>query len=117
MPSIAVVGIQWGDEGKGKVVDALTAEADVVVRYGGAAIAEKEPLLRDVAPEAVDVARLMDSCRRWGSALWPEGGAPFVHDTTALLHAILRIGKRVLFEGAQGALLDVDFGTYPYVTS
>src|SRR6185295_19028426 len=37
MPSIAVVGVQWGDEGKGKVVDALTAQADVVVRYGGGA--------------------------------------------------------------------------------
>src|SRR5687768_12289403 len=37
MPSIAVVGVQWGDEGKGKVVDALTDQADVVVRYGGGA--------------------------------------------------------------------------------
>ena len=37
MPSVAVVGVQWGDEGKGKVVDALTGEADVVLRYGGGA--------------------------------------------------------------------------------
>ena len=42
---------------------------------------------------------------------------PFVRDTTQYLNAELKKGKRVLAEGAQGALLDVDFGTYPYVTS
>lgn len=41
----------------------------------------------------------------------------YVTDTTALLHAALRDGKRILAEGAQGALLDVDHGTYPFVTS
>ena len=35
MPNIAVVGAQWGDEGKGKVVDFLAADADYVVRYQG----------------------------------------------------------------------------------
>ena len=35
MPSIVVVGAQWGDEGKGKVVDLLTEFADLVVRYQG----------------------------------------------------------------------------------
>jgi adenylosuccinate synthase len=247
MPSVAVVGVQWGDEGKGKVVDALTAEADVVVRYGGganaghtvyvgeekfvlhlipsgilhpgklcvigngvvvdpdallaeieelkkrgvavsgenlqisdrahvvmpyhialdrwresragkgkigttgrgigpcytdktarvgirvgdlgderlleqrirAALAEKEPFLREAAPEACDVPRLLGLCRRWAEALSPEGApGKLVGDTMSLLHVQLdRLRKRVLFEGAQGALLDVDFGTYPYVTS
>jgi adenylosuccinate synthase len=42
---------------------------------------------------------------------------PFVADTTAYLLDALEGGRRVLFEGAQGALLDVDHGTYPYVTS
>jgi adenylosuccinate synthase len=42
---------------------------------------------------------------------------PHVADTTALLHRGLKEGKRILFEGAQGSLLDVDHGTYPYVTS
>jgi adenylosuccinate synthase len=37
VPGLVVVGAQWGDEGKGKVVDLLAAEADVVVRYGGGA--------------------------------------------------------------------------------
>ncbi len=37
MPGIAIIGAQWGDEGKGKVVDALAGEADLVVRYSGGA--------------------------------------------------------------------------------
>ena len=42
---------------------------------------------------------------------------PFITDTISLLHTALAQGKSVLAEGAQGALLDLDFGTYPYVTS
>ncbi len=43
--------------------------------------------------------------------------APYVCDTTEMLLTSLEQGERVLFEGAQGSLLDVDHGTYPYVTS
>ena len=42
---------------------------------------------------------------------------PYVTDTSLLLHAGLREGKNVLLEGAQGTLLDLDKGTYPFVTS
>ncbi|MGC8644491.1 MAG: adenylosuccinate synthase [Isosphaeraceae bacterium] len=42
---------------------------------------------------------------------------PHVRDTTAWLHQALAGGRRLLFEGAQGSLLDVDHGSYPYVTS
>jgi adenylosuccinate synthase len=42
---------------------------------------------------------------------------PFVRDTTSWLHNALEDGRRLLFEGAQGSLLDVDHGSYPYVTS
>ncbi len=42
---------------------------------------------------------------------------PFATDTTAFLLDALEAGKKVLFEGAQGALLDIDHGTFPYVTS
>ena len=42
---------------------------------------------------------------------------PFVTDTIYYLNDAVNSGKKVLFEGAQGALLDVDFGTYPFVTS
>ncbi|WP_069650993.1 adenylosuccinate synthase [Caloranaerobacter ferrireducens] len=41
----------------------------------------------------------------------------YVVDTTALLNEAIENGKKILFEGAQGTLLDIDFGTYPYVTS
>jgi adenylosuccinate synthase len=42
---------------------------------------------------------------------------PFVADTVERLNDAIERGRRVLFEGAQGTLLDIDFGTYPYVTS
>ncbi len=42
---------------------------------------------------------------------------PFVQDTSVRIFDELKAGKRVLFEGAQGMLLDIDYGTYPYVTS
>ncbi len=42
---------------------------------------------------------------------------PYVADTDVLLQEAVRSGKKVLFEGAQGAMLDLDSGTYPYVTS
>jgi len=43
--------------------------------------------------------------------------APLVTDTSLMLDTALRKGERVLFEGAQGTMLDIDMGTYPYVTS
>ena len=43
--------------------------------------------------------------------------APFVTDTAVLLNDAINAGKNVMFEGAQGALLDIDHGTYPFVTS
>ena len=42
---------------------------------------------------------------------------PYLADTTGLIHQAIQQGKRILFEGAQGTMLDVDHGTYPYVTS
>lgn len=48
---------------------------------------------------------------------YAERLARYVVDGTALVHEALGAGKRVLFEGAQGTLLDVDHGTYPFVTS
>src|SRR6204780_3212345 len=46
-----------------------------------------------------------------------EQVAPFVTDTSALLNKAIRAGKSVMFEGAQGTMLDIDHGTYPFVTS
>ena len=62
--------------------------------------------------EPLDASSVYDEYAAYGEAL-----APMVADTTALLHQALDDGKRILFEGAQGTLLDIDHGTYPYVTS
>ena len=43
--------------------------------------------------------------------------APFVCDTASLLNKALAHGDSIIFEGAQGTMLDIDHGTYPFVTS
>ena len=43
--------------------------------------------------------------------------APYITDTSRLLNEAIDVGRKVLLEGAQGTLLDIDHGTYPYVTS
>lgn len=48
---------------------------------------------------------------------WRERIGPYITDTSVLINEALDEGRRVLFEGAQGAMLDIDHGTYPYVTS
>jgi adenylosuccinate synthase len=54
----------------------------------------------------------------WERAVaWGEKLAPYVDDVGVTLDAALRAGRSVLLEGAQGTLLDVDHGTYPFVTS
>ena len=50
-------------------------------------------------------------------ALWSTKLAPFIRDTTAQLHTLLAGGQSILFEGANATLLDIDHGTYPFVTS
>lgn len=50
-------------------------------------------------------------------ARYKEEIAPYVADTAPLVNKAIDEGRRVLFEGAQGTLLDIDHGTYPYVTS
>ncbi len=229
MPGIAMIGAQWGDEGKGKVVDALAAEADYVVRYSGGANAGHTVVVggevfklhhlpcgtlherptsvlgggmvvdpwtfldelaglearrdpgtvlisteahlvlphhkkndegggfvgttgRGIGPAYSDKARrigvragdLLDdgllgerlsrlieakpnSTARVGwvnveaalAELEEVRGrlAPLVADTGALVREALREGRRVLFEGGQGTMLDLAYGTYPYVTS
>ncbi|MEQ8262669.1 adenylosuccinate synthase [Pseudohaliea sp.] len=63
-----------------------------------------------VAP--LDVNAVADAALAQGEEL-----LPMMADVTALLHELRRKGARILFEGAQGSLLDIDHGTYPFVTS
>jgi len=240
MANVVVVGAQWGDEGKGKIVDWLSERADVIARFQGghnaghtlvidgvtyklsllpsgivrggklsvigngvvldpwALLAEIDKLagqgvrvspenlmiaenaalilpvhgeldrareaqnsvarigttgrgigpayedkvgrrglrVADLADEATldaRIARLLThhNALRSGLGLPPIDAAglkaalievaprilPYAGPVWKVMHEARRAGKRILFEGAQGALLDVDFGTYPYVTS
>ncbi len=62
--------------------------------------------------EPISVSDVLDEAARWAKEL-----KPMVGDVTALLHAHRRQGDNILFEGAQGVYLDIDHGTYPFVTS
>ena len=243
MPGTCVIGLQWGDEAKGKLVDILTEEHEIVVRYAGGANAGHtvvsdgqtwklsiipSGILRDgvacvvtggvvldpakvidemdglesrgvrmhgklqlsdrahvVFPWHVVEDRLLDGSLSGGGAIgttgrgigpcyrdkvgrslairlgdlyrpdfrakvehvvdfknrlfanWPGAAPtpldaaaihaqyaayakrlePHIADTTAFLLDAVEAGRRLLFEGAQGALLDIDHGTFPYVTS
>ncbi len=240
MANVVVVGAQWGDEGKGKIVDWLSERADLVARFQGGhnaghtlvidgqvyklhalpsgvvrggklsvigngvvldpwhlldeidtlraqgveigpetlTIAENTPLIlpfhgeldraregqatvarigttgRGIGPayedkvgrRAIRVADLADpatlalrvdralvhhNALRRGLGLGPIDREALIADLSAiapgilrfagpvwkLMHQARRAGRRILFEGAQGALLDIDFGTYPFVTS
>lgn len=79
-----------------------------------AIVPRKNRLLRAQSPEArtFDADGLADEYLKHAETLRPH-----IQDTNRLLQQAHRSGKRVLFEAAQGSLLDVDHGTYPYVTS
>ncbi len=62
--------------------------------------------------EALDPEAIAESYMAYADTL-----APYVTDVSAIVHQTLRRGGRVLAEGAQGTLLDIDHGTYPFVTS
>ena len=241
MSTVVVVGVQWGDEGKGKVVDLLAREADIIVRFqggsnaghtlvvggkktivrlipsgvlhsgkvcviGNGVVVDPETLVEEIDTlqqqgcltdlallkisetahlimpyhKAIDIARerlrgegkigttgrgigptyedkmaragmrfvdllddkifgeklthslreknsylsvilkeqvldyrqIFDNYRRFRDRL-----APHVTNTSLYLHNEITRGRKVLFEGAQGTMLDIDHGTYPYVTS
>ena len=78
-----------------------------------ATIEEKNTYLRTILGEqALDYNHILDQYARLRERL-----APLVIDASLYLERALAAGRRVLFEGAQGTMLDVDFGTYPFVTS
>ncbi|HED19079.1 MAG TPA: adenylosuccinate synthase, partial [Gammaproteobacteria bacterium] len=62
--------------------------------------------------DAVDYQQVLDEALAQGEKI-----APMVEDIPGTLHRLRAEGKSIMFEGAQGALLDIDHGTYPYVTS
>ena len=77
------------------------------------AIEEKNILLKHMfGAEQIEFQPLYEECLKIGERL-----KPYVSDVRAILVDALKKNRPILFEGAQGTLLDVDHGTYPYVTS
>ena len=84
----------------------LKARLQTIVEYKNkifAALYNAEPINAD---------EIFEKCKSYTDKL-----LPFITDTTEFLHKSIANGKSILFEGAQGTMLDIDHGTFPYVTS
>ena len=89
------------------LADAATLEARV-----DRALQHHDPLRKGLGIEAVDRDALITQLKEIAVEL-----LPYAAPVWKVLNEKRKAGKRILFEGAQGALLDIDFGTYPFVTS
>lgn len=76
------------------------------------ALPDKNLILGSLGAEPFEADALVEQCVAWGQRLEPH-----LDDTTWLVQRALAAGEHVLLEGAQGTLLDLDHGSYPYVTS
>ena len=98
---MARIGIRMGDfvsdDFESIYKERLQAKNETIKRLGGTVIDVEQSYL-----EYQEIAKRIK---------------PYVTDTIELLNEEVKQGKKLLFEGAQGALLDIDFGTYPFVTS
>lgn len=86
-------------------------QEDFVERMGNH-LAEANRALQGLGAPTLDIAAVCAEARSWAARL-----KDYVTDTSTELNRALQEGKTVLAEGAQGTLLDLDFGTYPFVTS
>ncbi len=94
-----------------RVADLL--DPDVLREKIEFACAEKNPVLQTVYRKApFDAHALYNDYLRYGEVL-----APRITNGPVLINDLIRKGKKVMFEGAQGTMLDIDHGTYPFVTS
>jgi adenylosuccinate synthase len=87
-------------------LDELEAKLQAIVDY-------KNKVFKGVYnAEPLDAGIILEKCKSYAEKL-----LPFTVDTTEYLHNALARGKSILFEGAQGTMLDIDHGTFPFVTS
>lgn len=94
-----------------KIVDLL--HRDVFVQKLKSNIEEKNKTLKNICNEyEVDIDKTITDYEKFGEQI-----SEYVTDTAVYLNRAIQEGKRILAEGAQGTLLDVDHGTYPFVTS
>ena len=107
------IGPAYGDKAARtglRLIDLLQPKAfSVKLR---ARVEENNAILESLGGRPLDFAQVDAEYRQAGRRL-----APFITDTVVWLHRQIEKKKRLLFEGAQGTFLDIDFGTYPFVTS
>ena len=99
----ARVGIRAADLSD---VEALMPRLESVLDHANAVITKV------YGGEALSFMDIVDRCKRWSEHL-----SPFIGPVEHIVYDAIESGKTVILEGAQGALLDLDHGTYPYVTS
>ncbi|GGY31474.1 adenylosuccinate synthase [Streptomyces anulatus] len=88
-------------------------DESILVQKVEAALEQKNQLLAKVFNRrAIEAGKVVEDMLQYAEQI-----KPFVADTTLILNDAIDEGKVVLFEGGQGTLLDVDHGTYPFVTS
>jgi len=94
-----------------RIVDLL--DRDVMAEKLRANLEETNQVLKALYGEVpLDIDSIIDEYQLFDTRI-----DPYITDTTALLNNAIKQGKTILAEGAQGALLDMDHGTYPFVTS
>ena len=93
-----------------RVADLVDVDFEALYR----SLAEDKQLIAEAfqISDRVDFQEILDQYKDFAEQL-----RPMVCDTAHLLNQMIRDGKSILFEGAQGTMLDIDFGTYPFVTS
>ncbi|WP_457596980.1 adenylosuccinate synthase [Hydrogenimonas sp.] len=75
-------------------------------------LAQNRPIFAAMGVEIPDASEMKETLVRYR-----DGLLPFIADTTQMIWRELEAGRKVLLEGAQGTMLDIDHGTYPFVTS
>jgi adenylosuccinate synthase len=88
-------------------------DTELFIRLATSQIAAKNEIIEKLyGGQPLDAAEVIESYLKMAERI-----RPFVADTGLLVHNAVKGGKKVLLEGAQGTMLDIDLGTYPYVTS
>jgi adenylosuccinate synthase len=95
------IGLRLGDILEADFAEMVTVQAE-----------KKNAILAGMGAKTLDIDTLLELVKEAADYL-----RPFICDTIPLLHEAVQNNDEILFEGAQGVMLDVDFGTYPYVTS
>lgn len=97
---------------RGIRVGELLELEDLMLRLPSIIKYQNEKITKLYGGESIDVEYVLEKTRNWASEL-----APYIRSTEDILSAAIESEKNVVLEGAQGTLLDIDHGTYPFVTA